>query len=76
MSKTEKLLTKLRNGTIDGQELATLLGRVGWRHIRTNGSHQVWSDGTQTLVLVANRARLKPYQIKDAQEALLPKENL
>lgn len=59
------------NGTIDGDELIALLGRLGWYPLRQKGSHQAWSNGTQMLTVVAGRKELKPYQIKDAQKALL-----
>lgn len=71
MSKTEKLLEKLKNGTIDGREIATLLKKMGWTIDRQKGSHEVWILGAKTLVLVAGRVELKSYQIRDLQKALL-----
>jgi predicted RNA binding protein YcfA (HicA-like mRNA interferase family) len=40
MSKTEKLLAKLKNGTISAQELRTLLGQLGWILARQKGFHE------------------------------------
>jgi len=74
MSKTEKLLEKLRHGTIDGQETTTLLRKLGWVLDRQKGSHEVWAKGNQSLVLIAGRRDLKNYQVKDLQKALLEKE--
>lgn len=74
MSKTDKLIAKLREGRIDGTELSTLLGRLGWILKRQKGSHQHWSNGEKILVMVAERVDLKPYQIKEAQSALLKNE--
>lgn len=71
MSQNEKLLTKLREGRIDGAELISLLGRLGWTLIRQKGSHQTWSNGEKILILIAGRTDLKPYQIKEARKALL-----
>jgi predicted RNA binding protein YcfA (HicA-like mRNA interferase family) len=71
VSKTEKLLAKLKNGTIDGDELITLLGRLGWYPLRQVGSHQTWGNGVRSLTIIAGRIDLKHYQIKEAQKALL-----
>lgn len=71
MSKTDKLLEKLKNGTISGPEAETLLGKLGWSLDRQNGSHQVWASGNQSLTLVAGRKDLKPYQIKALQKLLV-----
>ncbi len=76
MSKTDKLLEKLSNGSIDGDELVTLLGRLGWwMPRRAGGSHQAWTNGAKILMVILERRRLKPYQIKDAQDALLEVED-
>jgi predicted RNA binding protein YcfA (HicA-like mRNA interferase family) len=74
VSKTEKVLTKLKNGAIDGGELLTLLGRLGWYPLRQVGSHQTWSNGVKSLTVIAGRIDLKHYQIKEAQKALLLEE--
>jgi predicted RNA binding protein YcfA (HicA-like mRNA interferase family) len=71
VSQTEKLLAKLKDGRISGSELVTLLGKLGWRLIRQKGSHQTWSDGEKIMIVIAERADLKPYQIKEARKALL-----
>jgi predicted RNA binding protein YcfA (HicA-like mRNA interferase family) len=74
MSKTEKLLTKLKNGSLDGLELITLLKRLGWYPLRQVGSHQTWSNGIKSLTVIAGRVDLKPYQIKEAKKLLLPED--
>jgi predicted RNA binding protein YcfA (HicA-like mRNA interferase family) len=71
MSKTDKLLEKLKNGTITGPEAETLLGKLGWIIERQSGSHQVWANGRETLVLVAGRKDLRPYQVKALKVALV-----
>ncbi len=71
VNQTDKLIVKLQAGRISGSELIALLGRLDWKQIRQKGSHQTWSDGERILVLIAGRAVLKPYQIKEAQKALL-----
>ena len=71
MTKPEKLLEKLRGGTIDGPEVETLLGKLGFRLVRQKGSHATWSNGNRRIVLVAGRRDMKPYQIRELQELLL-----
>ena len=71
MTQTDKLLAKLKHGRISGAELVTLLGKLGWRLIRQKGSHQTWSNGARILIIIAERIDLKPYQVKEAQKALL-----
>ncbi|MBI2606541.1 MAG: type II toxin-antitoxin system HicA family toxin [Deltaproteobacteria bacterium] len=71
MSRTAKLIVKLRSGRLTGAELVTLLGKLGWRQMRQSGSHQTWSNGERILIVIAGRMNLKPYQIKEAQKALL-----
>ena len=71
VSKTEKLIAKLQQGTIDGSELVTLLGRLGWYPLRQTGSHQTWSNGIKLLTIIAGRVDLRHYQIKEAQKALI-----
>jgi predicted RNA binding protein YcfA (HicA-like mRNA interferase family) len=70
MTKTDKLMEKLKRGSIDANELLTLLSKRGWSKVGGKGSHQVWSDGKKVLVLALHGKDLKRYQIKDAQEAL------
>ena len=60
MSKTEKLLEKLKSGTIDGPDAETLLGKMGFKLIRQKGSHATWSNGSRRVLLVAGRGELKP----------------
>ena len=71
MSKTDKLIEKLNNGTIDGRELLTLLKRLGWYPLRQVGSHQTWSNGDQSITVIVGRIDLKPYQIKEAKKLLI-----
>ena len=70
MSKTDKLLEKLKRGSIDADDLLSLLRKLGWTHDRTAGSHQVWVKGDKTLVLALHGKSLKRYQIKEAQAAI------
>lgn len=75
MSVTEKLLAKLRNGTITGLEAETLLGKMGWARHGGKGSHSTWTNGVdQPITLVKGRIDLKPYQIKMLKAALLKGE--
>ena len=71
VTQTDKLLAKLKDGRISGNELVALLGKLGWRLMRQKGSHQSWSNGERILIVIAERTDLKPYQIKEAQKALL-----
>lgn len=70
MSKHAKLKMKLENGTINANELRTLLNKEGFSLHRTSGSHEVWIRGERTLVLATHGKDLKPYQIKEAREIL------
>ncbi|MEO5971405.1 MAG: type II toxin-antitoxin system HicA family toxin [Bdellovibrionia bacterium] len=71
MSQLEKLLGKLKQGTIDGKELVTLLTKLGWEMRNQTGSHQTWSNGSSKLTVLAGRIELKRYQIKEAQSILI-----
>jgi predicted RNA binding protein YcfA (HicA-like mRNA interferase family) len=70
MSKTDKLKEKLANGTIDAREARTLLSKLGWTMSPGKGSHEKWTDGTKILILATHSKELKPYQIKQIQEAI------
>jgi predicted RNA binding protein YcfA (HicA-like mRNA interferase family) len=70
MSKADKLIEKLKRGTISADELITLLSKLGWVQDRVRGSHQVWAKENKTLVLALHGKDLKRYQIKEAQAAL------
>ena len=70
MSKTEKLLAKLKNGTISATELRTLLGHLGWILARQKGSHEQWLKNGKVMTLATHSKDLKPYQIKQALKAL------
>ena len=69
-SKTEKLLAKLKNGTISAQELRTLLGQLGWILARQKGSHEQWLKNGKVVTLATHSKDLKPYQIKQVSKAL------
>ncbi len=75
MTKHDKLLQKLRQGSIDAKELITLLKQEGWTLDRTKGSHEVWIKGPQTYVLATHTKDLKPYQRRAAQELLLKEDH-
>ncbi len=70
MSKTDKLLEKLKNGTISAQELRTLLGKLGWILARQKGSHEQWLKNGKVITLATHSKDLKPYQIKQVSKAL------
>lgn len=70
MSKTEKLLAKLKNGTISAQELRTLLGQLGWTLARQKGSHEQWLKNGNVITLATHSNELKPYQTKQVSKAL------
>lgn len=75
MSKTDKLMAKLKRGKIDARELRALLKVKGFQKERQRGSHEVWERGSETFLLATHSAELKPYQIKQAQERLLEEES-
>ncbi|OQW50759.1 MAG: hypothetical protein A4S09_11435 [Proteobacteria bacterium SG_bin7] len=70
MASREKLLDKLRNGSIDANELRTLLGMCGGILKRTKGSHEQWSVNGKPFTLATHSKDLKPYQIKGAKQLL------
>ena len=70
MSKTEKLLSKLENGTISAQEIRTLLGQLGWTLARQKGSHEQWLKNGKVITLATHSKDLKPYQMKQVSKAL------
>jgi len=70
MSKTEKLLTKLKNGSISAKELRTLLGQLGWALARQKGSHEQWLKNGKLITLATHSKDLKPYQMKQVLKAL------
>jgi len=74
LSKVEKLLDKLRRDSIDAAELRTLLGQLGWIRDRTKGSHEIWINHDQKLILATHSKDLKRYQIKQAKALLLTEE--
>lgn len=70
MSKTDKLMEKLRNGTIDAVELRSLLIKVGAECSPGRGSHEKWTLNGKVMILATHSNDLKKYQIKEAQNFL------
>ena len=70
MSKADKLLTKLRNGSISAKELRTLLGQLGWILARQKGSHEQWLKNDKLITLATHSKEVKPYQMKQVLKAL------
>jgi predicted RNA binding protein YcfA (HicA-like mRNA interferase family) len=66
MAKKEKLLEKLRNGSITPNDLRTLLIQSGFTKNRTRGSHEQWYRGTDRFSLATHGKTLKPYELKKA----------
>lgn len=71
MAKNDKLKSKLKDGSISGRDLRTLLQQEGWALERNRGSHEVWARIAQTFVLATHSKELKPYQIREARRLLL-----
>lgn len=70
MTKNAKLKSKLKDGSINGRDLRTLLQQEGWLLERTRGSHEVWTKEMRTFVLATHSKELKPYQIREARMLL------
>lgn len=70
MSKTEKLLQKLKNEKISAAELRTLLVKLGWALDRTRGSHEVWVSGSKRITLATHTKDVPRYQIKQVKEQI------
>jgi predicted RNA binding protein YcfA (HicA-like mRNA interferase family) len=80
MSKTDKLLEKLRRGKISADDLRTLMKKLGWELDGTEGSHEQWWHPTNKapnnrLTLTTQSKDLKKYLIKEAQKKVLGEEN-
>ncbi len=72
MSTTDKLIEKLKNGSISAKELRTLLKKLGWVLDRTKGSHEQWlGPKGQRMTLATHSKDLKQYQIREAKEKAL-----
>lgn len=71
MSKTDKLIEKLKSGKIDARQLRTLMEKMGFSYKHGKGSHEYWSDGQQIIVISPHGKDLKPYQIRAARKVLL-----
>lgn len=70
MKKAEKLLTKLRTGTLRSWKFGDaqlLIEHLGFRHIRTTGSHHIYRH-QQTKEIhnlqTAKNGEAKPYQLR------------
>ena len=70
MSKTEKLLEKLKRGSISAPELRTLLKKMGAELINIEGSHERYYLGARRFSLAVHGKDLKRYQVKQAMEFL------
>lgn len=69
MSKADKLFEKLTSGSINAQELRTLLKQRGWRLARSSSSHEQWvGPNNERMTLATHSKDLMRYQIKEAQE--------
>jgi predicted RNA binding protein YcfA (HicA-like mRNA interferase family) len=75
MERNEKLREKLMRGSITASELRAFLRLEGWLLDRTRGSHEFWGNGLRTFVLATHDKNLKRYQIKQARQILLAKED-
>lgn len=68
MSKTEKLLTKVRNnpGSLSFSEFKTLLARCEWVFDHQTGSYEIWySPGRRRLPIQPSaNGKAKTYQVK------------
>jgi hypothetical protein len=71
VSKKQKLIEKLFRGSIDGNELRTLMKQMNWCLDRTTSSHEIWAHEEKTLVLATHGKDLKKYQIREAQDKIL-----
>lgn len=69
MSKTDKLLEKLENGSISPAELKTLFKKLGAAMVHQKGSHEVWEYAGR-IETFAFKKDLLHYQIKDARRLL------
>jgi predicted RNA binding protein YcfA (HicA-like mRNA interferase family) len=70
MSKHDKLKEKLRNLSINADELRTLLKQEGFELARTRGSHQQWVKGKKLFTLSAHGKDLLKYQMRNALEVM------
>jgi predicted RNA binding protein YcfA (HicA-like mRNA interferase family) len=70
MSKTDKLINKLHNGTISARELATLLNQLGWTMRTGKGSHVRWHKDGKHITIATHNKHVPSYQLKQVQEYL------
>lgn len=60
MASKDKLIEKLKNGSIDANELRTLFKMVGGELKRTKGSHEQWLVKGQKFTACNSRQRPTP----------------
>lgn len=70
MSKSDKLIQKLKNRTIKASEARTLLKQSGWKIKNQVGSHEQWVSGNKRLTIATHTKEIKPYLMKQIEEAL------
>lgn len=71
MSKTEKLIAKLKNKKISAAELRTLLIRLGWICRGQEGSHESWvGPAGERFTLATHSKEVKPYMLKEISKKL------
>lgn len=70
MASKDKLLEKLKNGSIDANELRTLFKMQGGILKRTKGSHEQWYINEQRFTLATHGKDLLPYQKNAARKIL------
>lgn len=73
MASAEKLIDKLRGGTIKKKELETLLGRFGFSEYGGKGSHKVWGHPQYKdihIVIAAHSKEVPRYQLRQIEKSL------
>ena len=70
MSKADKFLKKLQNGTISAKELETLLKQLGWSISNQKGSHVSWKYKDKRVTVATHGKEVPAYQIKQIKKAL------
>jgi len=76
MSKNEKLILKLKRGSITASEARLLLKHFGFQHTHTRGSHEYYKNKANELFVLATHSKdLKMYLIRDLRRLLLGEKN-
>ena len=73
MSRTDKLYAQLlasRSRTIAFRDFERLLRAFGFEHVRTKGSHQIWTHPTlmRPFPVQPSDKDAKPYQVREFLE--------